>query len=286
MIRHDITSADGTNLAVFEAGPTDAPPILLIHGWSQHHLSWAKQFGGRLPQQHRLIALDLRGHGASDKPDAADAYNHSQPWADDIKAVIDGLGLIRPLLVGWSMGGWVAQDYLRIHGADNIAGVALVGSSLTIGKHAPADVRARRDADLDVRALGMYSDNQAENLSATVNFVTACFAEEPTAADLAYMVGFNMMVPPHIREACRRRSEDYRPMWADLPNLPVQFYWGVRERIVLPPWVLEMRATLPHADVLPYSNCGHAPFWEDPQRFNTDLAGFSQNCQIRPKDPK
>ena len=278
MIRHDIASDDGTKLAVFDAGPQTAPPILLIHGWSQHHLSWAHQLGSPLAQQFRLIAPDLREHGASDKPDTAEAYDHSKPWAADIASIIAALQLDRPVLVGWSMGGWVVQDYLRHFGADAITGVMLVGSSITTGAHAPADAPDRRSADPDVVAAGMYSDNQAENLSATLAFVEACFAEPPKPHDLAYMVGFNMLVPPHIRAACRKRDEDYRPLWASL-DLPTSVVWGVRERLCVPPLMQELRQHIPSAQVLAYNNCGHAPFWEDPQRVNTDLARFAMTCQ-------
>lgn len=278
MIRHDIPSGDGTRLAVFETGPADGFPILLIHGWSQHHLSWARQLDSALPKTLRLIVPDLRGHGASAKPDDPRAYNHSSPWAQDIAAVITALNLKAPALVGWSMGGWVVQDYLRVHGPKDISGVMLVGSSITTGRHSPAEARLQRDADADVVAEGMYSEDQAANISATLDFVKACFASPPQPDDLARMVGFNMLVPPHIRIACRRRQEDYRTLWQGI-TLPTTIVTGALERLSLPAAVQEMQDHIPHAQILTYPGCGHAPFWEDPQRFNSDLETFATQCQ-------
>jgi pimeloyl-ACP methyl ester carboxylesterase len=204
-----VTGAGGVGLHVAEFGPPDAPPILLVHGWSQHSLSWMKQTGGALAERFRLIVPDLRGHGASDKPDDAACYDNPQPWADDVAAVIEALALERPVLVGWSMGGWVCCDYLGAHGDAAIAGLVLVGSSSRSGALADPAVAAQRRPE--ARAEGMYSTNEKVALEATIAFVKACFAAPLSKQDLAFMVGFNMLVPPHVRKAARLRSGDYRP---------------------------------------------------------------------------
>ena len=101
-----------------DIGKIDAPVIIMIHGYSQCGLSFLRQH--TLAETHRLIIPDLRGHGRSDKPISADAYDNSKPWANDIKAIIDALGLQNPILLGWSMGGWLVQDYIRIFSESDI----------------------------------------------------------------------------------------------------------------------------------------------------------------------
>ena len=275
MRTHRIEGAGGVGLHVADAGPQDAPAILLIHGWSQHSLSWSKQTGGALAERFRLVVPDLRGHGASDKPDDPACYDNPAPWAGDIAAVVAALALDRPLLVGWSMGGWVACDYLGAHGDGAISGLVLVGSSSRSGALADPAVAARRRPE--VRAEGMYSTNQKAALDATIAFVKACFAAPLSKQDLAFMVGFNMLVPPHVRRAARLRSADYRPALGALtkPALVVQ---GAAEKVCLRPVFEEVVAALQAPRVAIYDGCGHAPFWEAPARFDADLAAFADHC--------
>jgi len=266
-----VTGHNDVRLHVRTAGHPGNPAILLIHGWSQHSLSWARQLE-QLSDLFYLVAPDLRGHGASDKPDAPEAYNASKPWAGDIAAIIDQMDLHQPLLVGWSMGGWVAQDYIREYGDDAISGLVLVGSSVTTGKYSPQGIAEKRDPD--VTARGMLSDDQAENLAATLKFVRACTADPLSMEDFATMVGFNMLVPPHIRAACRKRHEDYRAVMAKL-TVPALIIWGSKERLALPPMIQETLDTIPGAQALELAGLGHAPFFEDPDRFNQGLAEFA-----------
>lgn len=274
---HQIKGHGDVTLTVAEYGKADGPALLLIHGWSQHHLSWARQLSGPLADRFRLIAPDLRGHGASDKPDDASAYDTSAPWAGDIAAIIDQLGLDQPILVGWSMGGWVVQDYLRLHGDTNIGGIVLVGTSLTTGQKAPPKAFDIRRADSAATAAGMFSTDQAENLTATLAFVQACSLQPVEPADLAIMCGFNMLAPPHIRVACRMRSEDYRPIW-DKVTKPVMLVWGEQDRLAVAPMVQEAIQVLPQAEQLAFAECGHMPFWEHTDAFNDGLMRFADRA--------
>ena len=133
MRMHTIAGGDGLKLHVRDYGPPDAPAILFIHGWSQHHLCWSAQLNSALADSFRLVAPDLRGHGQSEAPLNAEAYTNGALWADDIKNLIAALDLKRPLLVGWSYGGFVIGDYLRRNGHEAISGVNLAGGAMGIG---------------------------------------------------------------------------------------------------------------------------------------------------------
>src|SRR6476661_6744624 len=107
MQRHRVRGGEGLQLHVREWGKPDGPPILFIHGWSQNHLCWGKQYESELAEEFRLIALDLRGHGMSEAPLAAEHYTNSKLWADDVAAIIEQLHLDHTVLVGWSYGAFV-----------------------------------------------------------------------------------------------------------------------------------------------------------------------------------
>jgi pimeloyl-ACP methyl ester carboxylesterase len=101
---HSVKGGAGINLHVREHGKPSGISILFIHGWSQSHLCWSKQFESSLKNDAQMIAVDLRGHGMSDAPVEMDQYTDGDKWADDVEAVIDELALDRPILVGWSYG--------------------------------------------------------------------------------------------------------------------------------------------------------------------------------------
>ncbi len=112
---HEVRTHDGLKLHVRESGPRDARPILFIHGWSQSWMIWRHQLESELAEHFHLVAYDLRGHGMSDRPEDPSAYSNPQHWADDVDSVITELELERPLLVGWSYGGFVVCDYIRAY---------------------------------------------------------------------------------------------------------------------------------------------------------------------------
>lgn len=114
------------NVSLFyEEASGGAPPLVLVHGWGCDHTFMAPQraaFRGR----HRVVAVDLRGHGRSDKP--------QQPYtipafADDIAWVCRALALERPVVIGHSMGGAIALE-LAAAGAPGLSGVAVLDTAV------------------------------------------------------------------------------------------------------------------------------------------------------------
>src|SRR5258708_33722256 len=113
--------ADGGRLATYEWGNPAGPALVLVHGFAQCHLCFAPQVGSALARDFRIVAYDLRGHGASDKPADAQAYQGSEVWAKDLAAVLAATQLERTVLAGWSMGARIIRRYLRDSGATAIA---------------------------------------------------------------------------------------------------------------------------------------------------------------------
>lgn len=92
-----------TSFHVAEAGPQDAPPVLLIHGWPQHWYCWRLVIP-RLAERHRVLAMDLRGFGWSD---IAWTGFEKESLADDVLGVLDGLEINRVHLAGHDWGAWI-----------------------------------------------------------------------------------------------------------------------------------------------------------------------------------
>jgi pimeloyl-ACP methyl ester carboxylesterase len=99
---------DGVRLAYFEARPADplGPPLLLVNGWTGDHRIFSPQID-HFACRHRVVAMDLRGHGASDAP--KDGYT-APGFSDDIASLAEQLELHKPVVIGHSMGGMISLD--------------------------------------------------------------------------------------------------------------------------------------------------------------------------------
>jgi pimeloyl-ACP methyl ester carboxylesterase len=100
-VTHRHVEARGMRFHVAEAGPADAPPVMLTHGWPQHWWIWRNVIS-ELAGSHRLIAWDLRGLGWSDA--APDGDYTKTAMADDLLGLMDALGIERAGLIGHDWG--------------------------------------------------------------------------------------------------------------------------------------------------------------------------------------
>src|SRR3954447_25760380 len=96
---HTVTGGGNLRLHVREWGRATGPAILFIHGWSQNHLCWSKQYESALADQFRLVSYDLRGHVMSESPLEPERYTDAGLWADDVAAIVDQLALDEVVLV-------------------------------------------------------------------------------------------------------------------------------------------------------------------------------------------
>jgi pimeloyl-ACP methyl ester carboxylesterase len=102
------------------------PPVVLIHGlYSSEGINWRLPGTIRLlSADYEVIALDLRGHGSSDKPQEEEAYGVQM--AEDVVRLLDHLKIPKAHVVGYSMGGMIAMKLVATH-PDRVQSVALGG---------------------------------------------------------------------------------------------------------------------------------------------------------------
>lgn len=270
--RHSsVVGGNGVRLHVVESGNPSGRPILFVHGFSQSWLTWRRQFASNLAIDYRLIAMDLRGHGQSDKP--RDAYADCGVWADDVAAVTRELNLEQPVLCGWSYGSLVILDYIRTCGEAAIGGMCFVDALTKLGSDAALAVLTPELLNL---VPGLFATETEESVRSLRSLLGLCFVEEPAAEDLYLMLGYNLAVPPHVRQALFSRSIDNDDL---LPKIrkPVLVMHGTQDAIVKPSIVEQHTAKLAQAQIQMFQGAGHAPFWEDAEGFNRRLAAFCES---------
>jgi non-heme chloroperoxidase len=271
MKTHSIAGGGGIRLHVVETGNPQGRPIVFIHGASQCWLQWSRQMNSRLAEEHRLVAFDMRGHGVSDKPH--DGYNDSKLWADDVHAVIQALDLDHPVLSGWSYGPLVFLDYIRHYGDDRLGGLQFVGAITKLGSEDAMSVLTPEFLSL---VPELFSTDTEMSVRGLGGLLRLCFAEVPSTSELFLMLGYNVSVPPYVRQGLFSRSFHNDDL---LPKIrkPVLITHGAADAIVKRAAVDQHRAAMPHAQVQLMANTGHAAFWDDAAGFNERLHAFCES---------
>lgn len=263
-----VRSTDGTSLHVRMYGPVDAPAVLLVHGMSMDGLVWAGQID-RLSAEHRVIALDLRGHGRSGDP-ADQSYSDAEQWADDLDVVITHCAATPPTVVGWSYAGMIVGDYLRKYGQERVSGVYLVAPLRKIGTAEAVDLL---DPSFLQLVPGLLATEVSELLPATQQFLDLVSTRPASDGERYQRLGAALSVPSHARAAMLGREQDNDDVWENV-GVPLGLAFGDADRIVTPASSRTFADLNPNASVNEYPGGGHAPFLDDPARFASDLAQF------------
>ncbi|KID32345.1 putative hydrolase or acyltransferase of alpha/beta superfamily [Prauserella sp. Am3] len=246
-----------------------APVIVFVHGWAQSADAWELQLSDpRLAEHFRLVAMDLRGHGRSDVP-GADAYGDSRVWADDLAAVLELAGA-PAVVVGWSYGGLVVTDYVRVHGTANLAGIVYAGAITELGRDQPGGVvgPAMRNALPD--ALSADDEVARPAVRRLCGGMTVGSGGEAFVDDI-------LAVPAHVRAGLFRRTVSSAGVLGgiDVPTLVVH---GERDAVVDITAAEYVAGKIPGARTRWLPGVGHLPFAEEVRTFDEELAAFTRDA--------
>ena len=235
----------------------------------------AKQYESALSDEFRLVAYDLRGHGMSEAPLEVEPYTDGELWADDLAAIIDELGLDRPVLVGWSYGSFVICDYVRAHGQERIAAINFVEGAVKLGEAAFGTLIGPGLLD---HFAGATADDLPTNIWAMRSFVKTCLVKPLPADDIEAAICWNIVVAPQIRANLAAREIDDDDVLRDL-EVPLLVTQGRADVVVLPAMAEHVLTTCPTAEASWYEGVGHAPHLEEPERFNRELAALTSSAR-------
>lgn len=124
----------------------------------------------------------------------------------------------------------------------------------------------------------MTSADPLAAIRATQAFLRVCFEVQPSAEEFQIMLGFNMMVPRHVRISLGGRPAQYEAALRalDVPTLVTQ---GERDQLIQMAMARYIAGTVPGARLSAYAGIGHSPFWEDARRFNAELAALARSAR-------
>ena len=261
---------DGAKIYYEDRG--EGRPILLVHGWLCSSRFWQRNVP-ELAAAFRVVTLDLRGHGNSSKTLTGHTIGQ---YARDVRQVVEHLGLRDATLVGWSMGGPVVLSYYQQYGEDSRLGaLGLVDSSPFPFSPAAWNSHALRNYGYD----GMHATLAAcaaDLRKFAADFTTRMFAQEPSGADMDWVVAEMMKTPTWIAEAV---YSDF--VMSDLagtlpairvPVLVLAANSGVFRSGIAMGEALAGQA--PHGTFIPFEDAGHMLFYERSQKFNAALSAF------------
>jgi pimeloyl-ACP methyl ester carboxylesterase len=121
-----VTLVDGEQVRVVETGDPTAPPIVLLHGWGCTAYAWRHVAGPLAEAGWRVLAVDQRGHGLSDRPSDPTKYTRDAMVAH-VAATMDALGIAGAPIIAHSMGGMVGMS-LALHEPQRVSRIVLLGS--------------------------------------------------------------------------------------------------------------------------------------------------------------
>ena len=202
------TTPDGLSIAYDDTGPAGARPLLMIHGFSSNRAEGWKRtgwFAACAQRGQRAVALDLRGHGESDKPHDPALYGR-QALAGDVVALMDHLGVETADVIGFSLGSRVAAT-LAMNAPRRVSNLILSGVGDRWFKPSPDDGAMARAMEADdpatiseplLQSFRHFADEQGEDRLA----LAACSRgqRDPITADDLYAVTAPTLVIAGMRD--------------------------------------------------------------------------------------
>jgi non-heme chloroperoxidase len=253
---------------VNDINPMGRNPILFIHGWPASHKMFEYQYNDLLRKGYRCIGMDMRGFGQSDKPLRGYDYNR---LADDVRAVIDALGLQNITLAGHSTGGAVAIRYMARHngyGVSKLALFAAAAPSLIQRPHFPYGLKKE---EVDGIIQGAFQDRP----QMLHEFGEKFFYKKVSKpfSDWFFQIGLQAASWSTISVAQTWLAEE---LFQDLGKIrvPTLILHGVHDQVVPYPLGVVQHQGIRNSKLVPFENGGHGSFYDEREKFNCELSQF------------
>jgi pimeloyl-ACP methyl ester carboxylesterase len=266
-----VTLKTGLRLRVIDAGPEHGTPVVLVHGWGIHSYLWRRTIPELVAAGHRVHAIDLPGHGLSERPVGVGSYT-IEAVTSHLAAVLDALQLDRTAIIAQSMGGRVALELARIQ-AHRVSGLVLFASvgfgevpaMVSLVPHLP-EVRGPLSTMLVQRWMVALGKAFAYGRRARV---------QQSDIDAYWAATQFPDFVPAMRQALV--DFDWRPLTREVLAAiatPTLVIFGTRDRTVRPVNAALRVSALPHGRLHWVRDAGHVANEEAPDEVNPVVVEF------------
>ncbi len=267
---------DGERIHVWVSG--EGPPMVLLHEWASSHVIWESLVGG-LDGHFTVYRWDARGHGGHDCLGAEPPTVGRM--ARDLAGLIEHFEMVRPFVVGHSMGALTLWEYISRYGCGRLSGIGVIDQS-------PCVVTD------DQWTFGVYGDWPVERNAAYLGELETDFVEtvirlisfgnnrrareryETGSGSVQRLRNYLQRLDPKPLIAIWKSltEADYRPVLPSI-DVPALLVYGSESNYYDVETGEYVRRNVPRARLVVYEEADHSPHIARPQRFVTDLLKFA-----------
>jgi non-heme chloroperoxidase len=254
---------------VEDINPSGSKTILFVHGWPGNHNLFEYQYNELPKRGYRCVGVDIRGFGLSDRPWEGYDYNR---LSDDLRCVIDSLGLKNIILGGHSTGGAICVRYMarhKGHGVSRLALFAAAAPSLIQRPYFPYGLP--RQAVINI-IQGTYTD-RPKMLTGFGEMIFYKYVTEPLS-DWIFQLGLQAASWSTAAIANTWLGEE--GLFNDLKEIEAStlILHGLNDQVCHYSLAVAQKNSIKHSKLVPFDCCGHFLFYDQKDRFNWELMQF------------
>ena len=258
------------SLRVIEAGKPDARPVLVfIPGWSTGADIWRRQIE-TFAKTNRAVAFDPRSEGESTKTTSG---NTPETRAQDLHALLDRLGVRRPVLIGWSQGVQDIAAYVERYDTKDLSGIVLVDAAVSDG--ADGMVARSQETAEQFKMFAVYQAHQKEYLEGMMH---AIISKPQSDGVIERLVSTGMKTPSDIGVGMLVADMFGVNRTPALKKIECPTLIIASTKSFELPRQKEAANEIPHARFENIDDAAHAVFVDQPDRFDELLKDFLANA--------
>lgn len=253
--------------------------IVFLHGWPGSHKLFEYQFDYLSQRGYRCIGIDQRGFGQSDKPLCGYDYDR---LADDVRCVVEELGLDKFTLLGHSTGGAIAIRYIaRYKGFERVSKLILCAAAApSLIKRSYFPYGIKKEVVLNI-IKGTYTDRP----KMLYDFGKIFFHKKITKPFSDWFFSLGLQAAGWSTAAIANTWIEDEGLFQDMKEIciPTLILQGVHDKVVLPELSEQQEKLIEESNLIKFEKSGHGLFYDEKDKFNKEVINFVEGKKSKEK---